>query len=78
VKLKRARDATIHLKSTDQYPNQYAKSQVIDHDTLFYQFLNNDPTEFPKFAINMIKYFAGVKGQPRWLLEPLEFISKKK
>lgn len=78
IKLKRARDATTHLKSTDQYPNQYSKTQVVDRDTLFYQFLNNDPADFPIFAIVMIKYFAEVKGVPRWLLEPLKFISKRK
>ena len=65
VKLKRARDATIHFKSTDQYPNRYSKTQVVDRDTLFFQFLNNDPSDFPKFAINMIKYFQ-VKETPRW------------
>ena len=75
VKLKRARDSTTHLKSTDQYPNQY-QSGVIDRDTLFYQFLNNTPTDFPKYAIKMIEYFAELKELPRWLLEPLEFVRK--
>lgn len=71
VKLKRARDSTIHLKSTDQYP-----PRDIDRDTLFYQFLNNDPTEFPKSAIRMIVYFAETKSLPRWLLKPVEFVGQ--
>jgi len=77
VTLKRARDATIHMKSTDQYPNQYSTG-VVDEDTLFYQFLNHKATEFPKAAINMINYFASAKETPRWLIVPLEFLNGKK
>lgn len=77
IKLKRARDSTIHLKSTDQYPNQY-QTGVVDRDTLFYQFLNNSPTNFPTHAIKMIEHFANPKELPRWLLDPLEFVRKTK
>lgn len=69
VTLKRARDSTTHLKSSDQYPDRN-----VDRETLFYQFLNNDPTDFPKAAIRMIVYFAETKRLPRWLLKPVEFV----
>ena len=76
VKLKRGRDATVHMKSTDQYPNQYATMEIEDKDTLFYQFLNNNPADFVKYGVNMIRYFAEAKGAPRWLSEPIDFIGK--
>lgn len=77
VKMKKARNSTIHLKSKDQYPKQDLAG-VIDRDALFYQFLNNDPTDLPKAAVAMIRYFASVKEIPRWLLDPMEFLGKEK
>ena len=71
VRLKRARDSTIHLKSSDQYP----PGGTIDKDSLFYQFLNRNATDFPKWAISMIKYFVLGSKLPRWFLEPMEFLS---
>jgi hypothetical protein len=76
VKLKRARDSTTHFKSYDQFHARFEK-EIIDRDTLFYQFLNNDTTNFPKWAIYMIKYFASVGELPRWLLKLLEFTKEK-
>jgi len=77
LKVKRARDSTIHLKSIDQYHHQYSTKDS-GRDTLFYQFLNNEPTDFPKASIEMIKYFVSVKEIPRWLLHPLEFLGKER
>jgi hypothetical protein len=77
VKVKRARDSTVHLKSLDQYPNQHSKVGT-EQDTLFYQFLNNDPTDFPKASIRVIKYFVSLEQIPRWLLDPLEFLGEEK
>ncbi|WP_348236472.1 hypothetical protein [Vibrio parahaemolyticus] len=58
-KLKIARDSTIHMKYTDQ--------QVLSHDTLYFQFLNNsDVTIYPKAAINMLLWFTS-GAVPRWL-----------
>jgi hypothetical protein len=58
-KLKVARDATIHMKYTDQ--------QVLGSDTLYFQFLNTpDITSYPKAAINMLLWFTS-ENVPRWL-----------
>ncbi|MEZ8252831.1 hypothetical protein AB4116_01010 [Vibrio splendidus] len=58
-KLKVARDSTIHMKYTDQ--------QVLSHDTLYFQFLNNtDVTIYAEAAINMLLWFTS-GTVPRWL-----------
>ncbi|MEJ6079881.1 hypothetical protein MT391_15295 [Vibrio sp. 1-Bac 57] len=56
--LKVARDSTIHMKNMDQ--------QVIDKESLFFQFLSKDCETFPQAAIAMIHYFLKGK-EPRWL-----------
>lgn len=59
--LKDTRDATIHLKSRD---TRNAKESGKEH--LFFQFLNVDPSTFPKAAAEMVRHFE--KGRvPRWL-----------
>lgn len=60
-KLKVARDSTIHLKSNDMSTKGFE-----DNDSLFFQFLNNDPTLFPKAAFEIIDYFLVKEGEPRW------------
>lgn len=58
-KLKVARDATIHMKYSDQ--------QVLNKDTLYFQFLNNrDITTYPLASIQMLRWFTKEKT-PRWL-----------
>jgi len=72
-KLKHARDSIVHLKSSDQYPNRNLPTTV-DKDSLYFVFLNNKMTYFPKAAIKMIQHFyPGSKGIPRWLEKPIEF-----
>jgi hypothetical protein len=58
VKLKRARDATIHIKSRDSAP-RVAQPSDLDDRTLFHQFLGADPFEWIKTAVAMIDYFGG-------------------
>ena len=50
--IKDSRDATIHLKSIDQYV--LGKP---DEQTLYFRLLNADPISFPRAAIAMLKYF---------------------
>jgi DNA-binding transcriptional regulator YhcF (GntR family) len=57
-KLKEARDSTIHMKNIDQ--------QVVDTESLYFQFLSKDCELFPQAAVSMIHYFLNGK-EPRWL-----------
>jgi hypothetical protein len=63
VKLKRARDATIHIKSRDSAP-RVAQRSDLDFRTLFHQFLGADPFEWIKTAVAMIDYFGGEEVVP--------------
>jgi len=63
VKLKRARDSCVHIKYHDQCP----LGAEIDQESLFFQFLDNDPLFFPDAAKEMITYFYSKQGLPRWL-----------
>ena len=63
VKLKRVRDSCVHIKYHDQYP----LGGEIDQESLFFQFLDNDPLFFPSSAKEMISYFYSKQGCPRWL-----------
>lgn len=63
VKLKRARDACVHIKYWDQYP----LGSQLDERSLFFQFLDNEPFSFPAAAIEMIDYFYSNQEKPRWL-----------
>lgn len=65
IKLKRARDACVHIKYHDQYP----LSREIDQESLFFQFLDNDPLLFPATAKSLIEYFFANQQRPRWLEE---------
>lgn len=67
VTLKRMRDATIHLKSADQYPHRRTQHHADDSSSLFYQFLYQDLAQYPKAAVSMIHYFARRSVMPRWL-----------
>jgi hypothetical protein len=57
--LKDLRDATIHLKSRDQYVRG-----APDKETLYFRLLNTKPTDYPRWAISLIRYFT---GQASWL-----------
>ncbi len=59
--LKDARDATVHLKSSDIYTRNN-----IDRESLFFYYLNNDARAFPGAAIKVISHFFP-KDLPRWL-----------
>jgi hypothetical protein len=75
-KLKEARDSIVHLKSFDQYPNRSVVGQV-DQDSLYFVFLNNKMTFFPKAAIAIIQHFyPNPENLPRWLERPAEFAQK--
>jgi hypothetical protein len=60
VALKEVRDATIHLKSQNQYVHGRP-----DDQTLYFQLLNSAPEDFPQWAIAMIRHFQG--GGDGWL-----------
>ena len=64
IALKDRRDATIHLKSHDQYPS----GGELEETSLFYRFLNDEIREFPRTAVAMVWFFR-VAGEsvPRWL-----------
>jgi len=61
MKLKQVRDSTIHLKHLDMYPGLN-----IDHESLFYQFLNHNIFDFPQYSFNTISYFISEEAKPRW------------
>jgi hypothetical protein len=63
LKLKRARDSCIHIKYQDQYP----LGRQFDQESLFFQFLDNDPQLFPEAAMEMITYFYSKAQTPRWI-----------
>lgn len=71
VALKRARDATIHIKSMDQNPKVTPTERI--QDTLFGDFLYGDVPAFPRAAVAMVHYFASAGEIPRWLRHPLDF-----
>jgi hypothetical protein len=62
VALKELRDATIHLKSVDQYARGKPSNQ-----TLYFKLVNNDPVELPKVAIAVIKHFSDLPDGQEWL-----------
>jgi hypothetical protein len=57
VRLKRIRDATIHLKRREIKEG--------DQDSIFFQFFNSDAKEFPKYALEIIEYFT--PGKSDWI-----------
>lgn len=62
-KLQSIRDAAIHLKGHDQYPQA-----GVTEEPLFHRLLNLDPSEFPETAIVVLKHFYRSKDEyPRWL-----------
>ncbi len=65
VKLKGARDSCIHIKYHDQYP----LGAELDQESLFFQFLDNDPMFFPNTAKEIISHFYSKQEYPRWLQE---------
>lgn len=66
LELKRARDATIHIKSRDSNPKIRQPSDL-DDATLFHQFLNANISAWVRAAVAMIDYFASQNVSPPWL-----------
>jgi len=62
VQLRRLRDSTVHLKSTDQY----GKNPQDNADSLFFNFFNCSPRDFPRLALDIAEYFTPDHA-PRWL-----------
>jgi putative transcriptional regulator len=59
--LKKVRDAATHFKSGDQHPRR------ADENSLYYIFLNREPSEFPMAALRVIWRLRAADGTPRWL-----------
>jgi hypothetical protein len=66
VRLKEARDATIHIKSRDSAPRVMQPSDL-DYQTLFHGFLRADISAWVRAAVAMLLWFATVDEIPRWL-----------
>jgi hypothetical protein len=62
--LKIVRDSTVHLKLSKEQSDS-----SIDRESLFFRFLNNPPSKFPKYAYNMVSYFFSKTDKPRWLMK---------
>lgn len=62
VILRRIRDSTIHMKSSDMFTRHR-----LDTDSLYYQFLNQDPRQYPRAALEMLSWFTREDEEPRWL-----------
>jgi len=58
--LKSLRDAATHLKSRDQYVRG-----APDRQTLYFKLLNNEPTDYPRWSLSMLRYFSDKSS--RWL-----------
>jgi hypothetical protein len=69
--LKEKRDATIHIKSTDQSP-KVTRPENLDRTTLFIGFLDADILSWPKSAVQLIHYFARRDMVAGWLEHELE------
>ncbi len=66
IELKRARDATIHIKSRDSNPRVRQPSDL-DDATLFHQFLGANVLQWVRTAVVMIDHFASEGDSPLWL-----------
>ena len=62
VKLRKTRDAAIHMKSLDMFTKDR-----IDDDSLYYQFFNTNLTSYPSSALDMIDWFETSENGLRWL-----------
>jgi hypothetical protein len=71
VGLKRMRDAVIHLKAVDQYPNRQEPGHV-DENSVFSRFLTDEIANVPKASVELMFYFARVTFVPSWLEHPLQ------
>jgi hypothetical protein len=61
--LKGVRDASIHFKAADQYP----EGGKTDKQSLYYRLLNNNPKQFPRTALALIWKLRVDAETPRWL-----------
>ncbi|MAX25307.1 MAG: hypothetical protein CMJ19_12475 [Phycisphaeraceae bacterium] len=62
VALRRLRDSTVHMKSLDQYGTNPQDSG----DSLYFNFFNCSPRDFPRLALDIAEYFTP-DHVPRWL-----------
>jgi len=71
LRLKRARDATIHMKASDAY----IRGGKVDERTLFHEFFAmKSLVSFPIFAVGMIRFFRPNLKERRWLREAIEML----
>ena len=63
LRLKKARDDSVHFKYADQYP----VGPKAETEGLFFQVLDNDPHVFPEIAKDVIEYFYQNQSRPQWL-----------
>ncbi len=68
--LKRVRDSTIHLKSTDAYTGGN-----LDKESLFHQFMRLRAERFPWHAFDIISYYIDKDSPPRWYLNSKRVLS---
>jgi hypothetical protein len=60
--LEKARDAAVHLKSLELQ----GRGGTVDRESLFFTMLRDDPREYPRIAIAMMRHFIEVNTEP-WL-----------
>ncbi|HEY1057915.1 MAG TPA: hypothetical protein VGE55_04210 [Limnobacter sp.] len=58
-KLKKARDATMHLKNKDVH-------QLSGSESLFIDLLVDDPEQYPLYAFELVNWFYKGREKPRW------------
>lgn len=61
LKLKDARDATIHIKNKDVHQSGD------NENNLFINFLLDNPQSYPEYAFRLIEWFYKNRSRPRWL-----------
>jgi hypothetical protein len=66
VKLKQARDATIHIKSADASP-RVKKREDLSDPTLFHRFVDAKPNDWIRAAVLMIDHFSKDELVGDWL-----------
>jgi|SRR5271166_4246361 len=71
LELKKARDATVHLKARDMYTGK-----DIDSESLFFQFFQRDASEHPRTAFKIIEYFHRGRELPRWCMAAKLLLAK--
>lgn len=60
MKLKKARDSTMHIKNKDVH-------QLTGSESFFIDLFVDDPERYPAYAFNLVNWFYKDKERPRWL-----------